>query len=214
MKTDDLITLLATRAAADRQAPPTVTLARAVGLGLLGALLIMLAGYGLNPAFPQLLGRPMFWVKLGVPVALAVSAGLALARLARPGMALPGRMAWGVALAVVLLWIVALAQWLGTPEPERATLLWGQTWRSCPFSIGLIALPVLLAALWALRELAPTRLHLAGAAAGALAGSAGAAVYALHCPEFGAPFLAVWYVLGMALPVVVGAALGPRVLRW
>ena len=74
--------------------------------------------------------------------------------------------------------------------------------------------PPRMAALRALRELAPTRLRLAGAAAGALAGGAGAAVYALHCPEFGAPFLAVWYVLGMALPVAVGAWLGPRVLRW
>ena len=57
---------------------------------------------------------------------------------------------------------------------------------------------MLVAALGALREMAPTRLRLAGAAAGALAGGAGAAVYALHCPELGAPFVAVWYVLGMA----------------
>jgi hypothetical protein len=33
-------------------------------------------------------------------------------------------------------------------------------------------------------------------------------------PELQAPFLAVWYVLGMAVPVAVGALLGPRVLRW
>ena len=213
MKTDELITLLATRAAAERQAPAAVALARALGLGLLGALLIMLVGYGLNPELPQLLGRPMFWLKLGVPALVAVSAGLALARLASPGLA-PGRAGWGVALALAVVWGVAVAQWLATPAPERAALLWGQTWRTCVFNIGLIALPVLVAALRALRELAPTRLRWAGAAAGALAGGAGAAVYALHCPEFTAPFLAVWYVLGMALPVLLGAWLGPRVLRW
>jgi hypothetical protein len=39
-------------------------------------------------------------------------------------------------------------------------------------------------------------------------------VYALHCPELAAPFLAVWYVLGMAIPVLVGAALGRWLLRW
>jgi hypothetical protein len=78
----------------------------------------------------------------------------------------------------------------------------------------LIALPVFVAALLVLRSLAPTQPALAGAAAGALASGAGAAVYALHCPELGAPFLAVWYVLGMAIPVVLGAALGPRLLRW
>ncbi|MFS2051364.1 NrsF family protein, partial [Variovorax sp. CT11-76] len=49
---------------------------------------------------------------------------------------------------------------------------------------------------------------------GALAGGVGAAVYALHCPELTAPFIAVWYVSGIAVPVLVGALLGPRLLRW
>ena len=74
--------------------------------------------------------------------------------------------------------------------------------------------PVFAAAMVALRSLAPTRPAWAGAAAGALAGGAGAAVYALHCPELAAPFLAVWYVAGMGLPVLLGAVLGPRLLRW
>jgi hypothetical protein len=42
----------------------------------------------------------------------------------------------------------------------------------------------------------------------------GAAVYALHCPELAAPFLAVWYLAGIALPVLAGAAVGRLVLRW
>ena len=29
-----------------------------------------------------------------------------------------------------------------------------------------------------------------------------------------APFLAVWYVLGMLVPTALGALVGPRVLRW
>jgi hypothetical protein len=39
-------------------------------------------------------------------------------------------------------------------------------------------------------------------------------VYALHCPEMAAPFLGIWYVLGMAIPAVLGAAVGSRMLRW
>ena len=35
-----------------------------------------------------------------------------------------------------------------------------------------------------------------------------------HCVELTAPFLAVWYVSGIALPVLAGAVLGPRLLRW
>ena len=66
----------------------------------------------------------------------------------------------------------------------------------------------------ALRGAAPTRLAWAGAGAGLLAGALGALAYALHCPEMAAPFLAVWYLAGMALPTLAGAWLGPRVLRW
>jgi len=47
-----------------------------------------------------------------------------------------------------------------------------------------------------------------------LAGSIAALVYALHCPELAAPFIAVWYVLGILVPVAIGALIGPNVLRW
>jgi hypothetical protein len=40
----------------------------------------------------------------------------------------------------------------------------------------------------AMRGLAPTRLALAGTAAGRLAGTIGAPVYCLHYPELGAPY--------------------------
>ena len=65
-----------------------------------------------------------------------------------------------------------------------------------------------------MKGLAPTRLSLAGAAAGLLAGGVGAAIYALHCDEMGAPFLALWYVLGMLMPATLGALIGRHVLRW
>jgi hypothetical protein len=29
-----------------------------------------------------------------------------------------------------------------------------------------------------------------------------------------APFLAIWYLLGMLIPTLLGALLGPRLLRW
>jgi hypothetical protein len=80
--------------------------------------------------------------------------------------------------------------------------------------IALLSLPILAALFIALRSLAPTRLRAAGAAAGALAGGVAAAAYALHCNEMALPFLAIWYVLGMAVPAVLGALLAPRWLRW
>jgi hypothetical protein len=67
---------------------------------------------------------------------------------------------------------------------------------------------------WILKDLAPTRLRWTGAGAGLAAGSLGALVYTLHCPELAAPFIGVWYLLGMLIPTAVGALLGPRLLRW
>jgi len=75
-------------------------------------------------------------------------------------------------------------------------------------------LPALAAALWAVRGLAPTRPWAAGFAAGLLAGSVGAFGYSLSCPEASPAFVAAWYTLGIVLTGAVGAALGPRVLRW
>jgi hypothetical protein len=115
---------------------------------------------------------------------------------------------------VLLVWVLAAITWVGATPAEQPALLWGRTWRTCALSITAMASPVFVASILALRRLAPTRPTLAGAAAGALAAGAGAAVYALHCPELAAPFLAVWYVLGMAIPVILGAALGRWLLRW
>ena len=72
---------------------------------------------------------------------------------------------------------------------QRADLILGNTWKACPFNIAFISLPLFAATLWALKGLAPTRLALAGASAGLLAGALSSLVYALHCPESAAPFL-------------------------
>ena len=213
MQTERWIEMLASRAepVAARRASALMT--RLLPWGLAGSLLVMLSAYGLRHDFPEVLRLPMFWLKVGAPLAIAL-AGIALVgRLGRPGVR-AGQAWWGVALPVLLLWLVGAWQWLAVDPAARPPLLWGQTWRSCVFNIALIALPVLVVAFAVLRQLAPTRPAWAGAAAGTLAGGAGACVYALHCPELTAPFLAVWYVLGMTLPALVGAALGARLLRW
>jgi hypothetical protein len=136
-----------------------------------------------------------------------------LRRLARPGLGLGHSLAL-LALPPVVLWALA-ALVLGQAAPaERMALVLGSTWRSCPFNIAALSVPALAALFWALRGAAPTRLAWAGAGAGLLAGALGTLVYALHCPEMAAPFLAVWYLAGMALPTALGAFLGPRLLRW
>lgn len=213
MKTNDLISLLAadTLPVARHATQRRLSLALLAGVPL--ALAIVLIGYGPRSDLVEAMFWPMFWVKLAVPIALAVAGFVALQALARPGVGLRAR--WiGWLLPVLLLWVLAFFSYRGAPVDQRAALIWGPTWRSCAASITLISAPVFIAAVMALKSLAPTRLRLAGACAGAMASGAGAAVYALHCQELSAPFLAIWYVSGMALPVAIGALLGPRLLRW
>jgi hypothetical protein len=181
--------------------------------GLAGAGMLLFAGFGLRPDLAQAATLPMFWGKLMFAASLAVAGLGLLRRLARPGAALGGA-AWWLAVPPLVVWTMAAwALWQAAPA-ERLPLLLGSTWRTCPFNIAALSAPALAACLWALKGAAPTRPAWAGAGAGLLAGTLGTLVYALHCPEMAAPFLAVWYLLGMAIPTAVGAALGPRLLRW
>lgn len=213
MKTDDLIGMLATGVEPVPRRAATRRLVWAIALGLPVAVLILLAGYGVRRDLVQAMFWPMLWVKFLFPFFIAWGGFVITQRLARPGVRVGP--AWLViAVPILLVWGLGLHAWMDAPEAERMSLLMGRTWRSCAFSIALISAPLFVAGFVALKGLAPTRPAWAGAAAGALAGGAGATVYALHCPEIGAPFLAVWYVAGILIPVLLGAVLGTRLLRW
>ncbi|MEJ8848152.1 DUF1109 domain-containing protein [Variovorax rhizosphaerae] len=213
MKTDELVSLLAADTLPVPRRAASRRLVLALVVGVLLALLLMQLEYGVRRDLVQVMFWPMFWMKVLVPVTLAVAGFVMLQRLARPGVKV-GASWLGLALPVLMLWTMAIVSYLMAPEERRSDMVWGQTWRTCMFSIAEISVPVFVAALVALRSLAPTRPAWAGAIAGAMSGAAGAAVYALHCTELTAPFLAIWYVGGMALPMAAGALLGPRILRW
>jgi hypothetical protein len=114
----------------------------------------------------------------------------------------------------LVLGAVALIELAGVPEGERRGLWLGQTALTCPWIIAALAIPIFVAALWALRRLAPTRQRLGGFSAGCLAGGVAAALYALHCNESAATFVVSWYTAGILFPGLVGMLIGPRVLRW
>ena len=50
--------------------------------------------------------------------------------------------------------------------------------------------------------------------AGLLAGAFGAWIYAFHCDESAAPFVIIWYTLGIAAIGALGGLLGRTLLRW
>lgn len=213
MKTDELVTLLATGAGAVESDAAARRYATALGWGAFGATLLMAIVLGVRPDIGAAARLPMFWIKLAFAASVAVGSLLAASRLSRPG----ARLGWvpgALAAPVLALWLLAAWVLLGAPAPERADLVMGRTWKYCLVSIPMLLVPALVAMWWAMKGLAPTRLALAGAAAGLLAGAIGALVFALYCPEMAAPFIGVWYVAGMLIPAAVGALLGPLVLRW
>jgi hypothetical protein len=50
--------------------------------------------------------------------------------------------------------------------------------------------------------------------AGLVAGGISAMAYALHCANDSLPFVAFWYGGTIVFCTLVGAGLGPRLLRW
>ncbi|MDM0013204.1 DUF1109 domain-containing protein [Variovorax sp. J22P168] len=213
MKTDRLVSMLAAQLEPVPRHRTSQRLWLALAVGLPFAVAWAWMAFGPRRDLIQAMFWPMFWVRLLFGVSIGAAGFVIVHRLARPGVRV--RRAWvGLAAPLLLIWVLALVALWAAPAGERAELVWGQTWRSCGASIAMISLPVFLTALWALKGLAPTRPALAGAAAGLLAGGTGAAVYAFHCQELAAPFIAMWYVAGIALPVVAGAVVGARLLRW
>src|SRR5690606_22168149 len=88
MKTDDLVTMLATGAGAFEPSAANRRFALAVGWGALGAALLMAVLLGARDDLAQASGLPMFWVKFAFVAALTAASVVAALRLSRPGASL------------------------------------------------------------------------------------------------------------------------------
>lgn len=213
MRTDDLVAALA------RSAHPVdarVVSRRFTWMHAAGALLCVAAVallLGPRPDWRDAVVTLMFWIKMAFPATAMLASFALLRRLGHPGMRV-GVLPMALAAPFVVVWAIALAVLVAAPESDRLGLLMGSSWLKCLILIAALAVPVLVLSLRAVSSLAPTRPGFAGAAAGMFAGSAAAFAYALSCVETQAPFLALWYMLGMLVPTAAGGWLGPRVLRW
>jgi hypothetical protein len=212
MKTDELIAMLANGAVAVEPDSVQRRYVTALGWGAFASTLLMAIWFGVRRDMAEAVWLPMFWVKLAFPGALLAAALLAAHRLSRPGTQLGHALLW-MGLPVFAMWLLAAFALLGAEPAARERLVFGVSWSVCPFYIATLSAPVFMAVWWAMQGLAPTRPVAAGAASGLAAGALGAMAYALYCPEMAAPFLAIWYLVGMLIPAAVGAVLGP-LLRW
>jgi hypothetical protein len=214
MQTEDLIDLLATDAAPAPAGAVMRRLGMAALIAIMGALALLLVTWGVRPDIHQAMHTGPFWMKAGYTVWIAAAAFAMTAAAARPGGAprRPARMV--LAGAVIAIVVLACLDLILTPAGQRAAAWLGSSALMCPWRILAISAPAFAAIIWGLRALAPTRLRLAGAAAGLLAGAIGASIYGLYCQETAAAFVATWYTLGLAICAGVGALAGPRLLRW
>ena len=213
MRTENLTALLATNLEPVDSGRTMRRYALGITVGALAALILAAGVLRLNPALPREVSESAFWVRELFCASLGALAVLCVARLGRPGARL-GSLPRGIAAVVLIMWILAAMSLISAASQGRVHLLLGTTFAVCPFLIAFISAPLFLSFLWILKDLAPTRLRRAGAGAGFAAGSIGALVYTLHCPELATPFIATWYLLGMLIPTAIGAWLGPRLLRW
>lgn len=213
MKTDDLITMLATGIGVVERNAAARRYSTAMFLGATGAMLLMVVLLGLRADLREAVYLPKFWIKFGFVACMVAASLLLMVRLSRPGSEVGSAPAL-LAGPVLVMWAIAALALFNGDSVQRMRLFLGDTWAVCPFLIAMLSVPVFVAVVWALKGLAPTRLRLAGAAAGMLSGATGALVYCLHCPEMEAPFLGFWYLLGMLIPAAVGALSGRLLLRW
>ncbi len=205
------------RLAADLRPVPRLAVARRLALGVGAGALIALALtavlLGFRPDMAEAAQGAMFWVKLAYTLALGAVALWACERLARPLGAIDRRAPW-LSAPIAALAILAIWQLARAPAPMRAPMVMGHSALVCPWYILAASIAPLFGLLWAVRGLAPTRLHLTGAMLGLAAGGVGASIYALHCVESTAPFLIIWYTLGVAAVGLIGGLSGPKLLRW
>lgn len=182
--------------------------------GIGASLVLCLVLLGINPHLRAETAQGNFWLKEAYCSALAILGFITVSHLSRPGRASGGGVRAGIVGLLIAMWVCGLIDLLRAQPDERAHLVLGSTAAVCPMLIALLSVPMWLSYVRVMRGLAPTRLRWAGAGGGFAAGATAALVYSLHCPELAAPFVGLWYLLGMAIPTGVGALLGPRLLRW
>lgn len=132
---------------------------------------------------------------------------------AQPENRLSKNLRWQI-LPCIILFSGILYQLLTSPSDEWFSGMMGRYPLACLQSIPVLALGPLLILLLMLKSGAPAHPTQSGAIAGATAGGMAAFIYALHCPDDSALFVALWYSLAVAFVSLCGALIGRCWLRW
>ena len=213
LKTSELIASLSGNLPPVIRYAVPMRLAAGIGTGAVVSALVMWRWLGLRPDLLHAAATGAFWMKFAYTLGLAVFAVWVTARLSRP--ATPA--VWpaiGIPVVILLLGAMAAMQLMHVAPQARTPLVMGDSSNVCPWRIVALSLPVFAGTVWSVRGLAPTRLIFAGAVAGFASGAIGSWIYAFHCDESAAPFVLVFYTLGIAGVGALGAILARVALRW
>ncbi|MGE5266794.1 MAG: NrsF family protein [Deltaproteobacteria bacterium] len=210
MKTDDLIAALA----ADSQKPTPVrtALGFALAAGTIAAALALTMTLGVRPDIREALVTWRFDVKIALLAAMLIVATIDCYRLSRPTA--HDRPFNLVVVTSILILAAIVIELLTTPSSDWLKKLVGTNALLCLVVVPALAVIPLAAILWAMRSGAPRSPARAGAAAGTLAASAAALLYATHCFDDSPLFVATWYPIAIALVTSAGAIVGTRILKW
>ncbi len=213
MKTDDLISALSSDLDPVSKRAVLYRLLIALGIGLALSAGLMVLWLGVRADLMNAMTTGPFWMKFAYAFSVAVLGLGLIDRLARPDG--EGGVFGPLILAPLGVMIaLALYQLVGATPAERMHMMMGGSYQVCARNIVILSAPIFVALFLSLRALAPMRLTQAGAVAGVLAGAAGTFIYQFHCNESAAPFVAIWYTMGIVAVGALGALLGRLTLRW
>jgi len=196
-----------------RERPVRSVLASALLIAAPVSIVMFFTALGFRKDIATALHNPFFDLKFLVTITVAISAIAISIHLSRPEASLKDWM-WLLLIPVGLLSFGIGSEMMIPQQLPWITRLIGSNSKVCMTAIPLLSLPLLIAALVALRHGAPTRPALAGACAGLLSAGFAATLYASQCTDDSPLFVAAWYPLAIGLVAAVGALAGSRWLRF
>lgn len=215
MKIDELVAVLARDDPRPARRPPTATVIDAAILALALVLTTSAAWLNLRPdtATEFVVYNRIFLLKL-IFTASVVAGALPIVRdLSVPGCRVR-RVSVLAAAPFAVIMMLALGELSGLPVSKWTHHVGDASWLDCLWQIPALSVPAFVVLAVAVKRLAPTRLVRTGAGVGLVAGGMGAIGYALHCHDDAISFVALSYTAAILEVTLLGAFLGPRVLRW
>ena len=215
MNTDELITHLSRDRRRRPLFAPTAMVIIAAVIALIIALIQSVAWLTPRADLVSALmaENHVFVLKLAFTIGVVFAALPIVCDLSIPGRRL-GLWSLLTAAPFAIIMILALRELAGVPTREWSHHVGLASWLECLWQIPALAIPAFAILTIVVRRLAPTDLARTGACIGLVAGGIGAVGYVFHCDDDSIAFIATAYTLAIFEMTILGALLGPRLLRW